>query len=100
VLLEAMASGKPVVATNIAGYAGVLTHGEEGLLVQPRDHRAIADALLTLIHDKNLRLKMAGKGLAKAEKYSWENVSRQVLDYYRELSSSCHREEAKPTWRS
>ena len=85
ILLEAMASGKPVVATNIPGYASVLTHGEEGLLVKSRDHRAIADALLTLIHDRNLRQKMAGKGLATAQKYSWENVSGQVLDYYREL---------------
>jgi phosphatidylinositol alpha-mannosyltransferase len=85
VLLEAMASGTPVVATNIPGYASVLTHGEEGLLARPKDHRSIADALLTLIHDKNLRQKMANKGLNTAEKYSWENVSRRVLDYYKFL---------------
>jgi len=82
VLLEAMASGKPVVATNIPGYASVLTNGEEGLLAKPKDRHSLAEAILTLIHDKSLRQKMAEKGLAKAQKYSWENVSRQVMDYY------------------
>jgi len=87
VLLEAMASGKPVVATNIPGYASVLTDGQEGLLAKPRDPNSIAEALLTLIHDKSRRLRLAQKGLTTAEKYSWENVSRQVLDYYKSLSN-------------
>ncbi len=86
VLLEAMASGKPVVATSIPGYSSVMTHGQEGLLATPRDRRSIANALLTLIHDKQLRLKMAHNGLVTAEKYSWENVSRQVMDYYLSLA--------------
>lgn len=83
VLLEAMASGKPVVATNIPGYASVMENGEEGLLAKPKDPRSLAEALLTLVHDRNLRHKMAEKGLAKAKKYSWENVSRQVIDCYK-----------------
>jgi len=85
VLLEAMASGKPVVATDIAGYAGVMTDGREGLLATARDRRSIADALLTLIHDKARRQKMAENGLVTAEKYSWVNVSRQVEEYYKFL---------------
>ncbi len=86
VLLEAMASGKPVVATNIPGYASVMTDGREGLLATPRDRRSIADALLTLIHDKARRQKMAENGLVTAEKYSWVNVSRQVEEYYKSLT--------------
>lgn len=88
VLLEAMACGKPVVATNIQGYASVLANGEEGLLVPPRDAKSLAHALLSLLNDKNLRLKMGAKGRIKAEKYSWPNISRQVMDYYNSLLNS------------
>ena len=87
VLLEAMACGKPVVATNIQGYASVLAHGEEGLLVPPKDEKALAQALLSLLHDKSLRLRMGNKGKSKAEKYSWPNIARQVMDYYNSLLS-------------
>jgi phosphatidylinositol alpha-mannosyltransferase len=89
VLLEAMACGKPVVATSIQGYASVLNNGEEGLLVPPQDKDSLAKALLTLLHDKSLRLQMGSKGIVEAEKYSWPNVARQVMDYYNSLLSSC-----------
>jgi phosphatidylinositol alpha-mannosyltransferase len=88
VLLEAMACGKPVVATSIQGYASVLAHGEEGLLVPPRDEEFLADALLSLLHDKSLRLQMGNKGLIKADKYSWPNVTREVMNYYNSLLNS------------
>ncbi len=87
VLLEAMASGKPVVASNIIGYREVLTHGEEGLLVPPRDEEALAQALLHLVRDKPLRQQMGAKGRVKAEKYSWKNIAQKVIDYYDTLLS-------------
>jgi phosphatidylinositol alpha-mannosyltransferase len=92
VLLEAMASGKPVVASNIGGYASVLAHGEDGLLVPPKDDDALAQSLLTLIKDESLRNAMGSKGRIEAEKYSWENVARQVMDFYEDLLSQ-HRED-------
>lgn len=88
VLLEAMACGKPIVATNIQGYASVLANGDEGLLVPPRDEESLADALLSLLHNKSLRLLMGNKGLVKAEKYSWLNITRQVMNYYNVLLGS------------
>ncbi len=88
VLLEAMACGKPVVATNIGGYASVLAHEEEGLLVPPRDENSLARALLSLLEDKPLRQQMGAKGRIKAEKYSWTNVARQVMEYYTSLVNS------------
>jgi phosphatidylinositol alpha-mannosyltransferase len=87
VLLEAMACGKPVVATHIDGYASVLAHGDEGLLVPPRDEESLAHALLSLLNDKSLRNQMGVEGRAKTEKYSWANVARQVMDYYNSLLS-------------
>jgi len=86
ILLEAMAAGKPIVASNIAGYRGVLEDGEEGLLVQPEDERRLADALIRLLKDPALRGRMGRQGQAKAKDYSWHKVAQQVLDYYRELS--------------
>ncbi len=88
VLLEAMACGKPVIATSIKGYASVLADGDEGLLVPPKDDEALAQALLSLLHDKSLRLQMGDKGKIKAEKYSWPNVAQQVMDYYNSLLSN------------
>ncbi len=84
VLLEAMAVGKPIVATNIEGYASVLTHGEDGLLVPPQNSKELARALISLLNDAPLRQQMGVRGQLKSEKYSWEHVSQRVLDLYHE----------------
>ena len=85
ILLEAMAAGRPIVASDIDGYRGVLADGEEGLLVQPEDERRLADALVRLLKDPALRERMGRQGQAKAANYVWQKVAQQVLDYYREL---------------
>ena len=82
VLLEAMATGKPVVATNIPGYASVVSDGEDGLLVPPQNYQELARALLTLLNDEALRKQMGARGEAKSREYSWELVSRRIMDYY------------------
>ncbi|HEY33335.1 MAG TPA: glycosyltransferase family 4 protein [Dehalococcoidia bacterium] len=82
ILLEAMAMGTPVVATSIAGYASVVTHGEDGLLVPPRNYQELSQALLTLLEDEKLRQQMGEKGKAKAKDYDWKVVSRKLLDFY------------------
>ncbi len=85
ILLEAMAAGCPVVASNIGGFAGVVTHGVEGLLVQPKDGDALAAALLQLVDDAALRLAMGARGRETAQHFSWERVSQRVLSYYERL---------------
>ena len=85
VLLEAMACGKPVVASNIEGFASILEHNKEGLLVPPGDVNALAQSLSTLLENRSLREQMGTKGKAKAEKYSWVNITQQVMDYYHSL---------------
>lgn len=82
VLLEAMAVGKPIVASDIEGYASLLTHGVEGLLVPPKDKETLAATLLSLIKDEPLRNRMGVQGRLKAQGYSWENVTQRVLNYY------------------
>jgi len=82
VLLEAMAVGKPIIASNIAGYASLLNHGVDGLLVPPRDKRSLAQALISLMADESLRNQMAANGRAKALDYGWQQIAQRVYDYY------------------
>ncbi|PWB48090.1 MAG: glycosyltransferase family 1 protein [Dehalococcoidia bacterium] len=85
VLLEALAAGAAVVASNIEGFAGVMTHEEEGLLVKPRDAVSIAAGISRLIKDPKLRKQLSAKGTALARHYSWDNVAHRVLSYYERL---------------
>lgn len=85
VLLEAMAAGLPLVASNIEGFAAVLTHGVEGLLVLPGDERGLADALLELLDSEEKRAQMAERGTRRVEEFSWDRVAQQVLSYYERL---------------
>jgi len=85
VLLEAMAAGRPLVATNIAGYASVVTHGVEGLLVTPKDAHSLAAALLELLAAPDKRREMGQNGRLRAEQFRWERVSQRVLTYYEQL---------------
>ncbi len=94
VLLEAMAAGKPIVACNIDGYAGVLTHGVEGLLVLPNDPEGLADALLHLLRDADMRQAMGERGRQRAPEFSWEQISQRVLSYYQRLR---HEKQASPS---
>jgi phosphatidyl-myo-inositol alpha-mannosyltransferase len=87
VLLEAMATGKPVVASNIPGYASVITDGVEGLLVPPKQEVPLAQAISRLIRNKALGQEMGHRGMLKADNYSWEKVASRVMDYYKKILS-------------
>jgi len=87
ILLEAMAMGKPVVASSIEGYANVVGHSVDGLLVPPADKDRLARALVTLLGDEKLRREMGARGRAKALGYSWENIARRVFEYYARVLS-------------
>jgi phosphatidylinositol alpha-mannosyltransferase len=73
------------VASNIEGYASVVTHGVEGLLVMPKDAHALAGALLDLLADPQKRGEMGEKGRYRAAQFRWERVSQRVLTYYEQL---------------
>jgi phosphatidylinositol alpha-mannosyltransferase len=84
VLLEAMASGLPVVATEIEGYMSVLEPGRDSLTVQPKGWAELGSALLILARDHELRRRMGAYGLEKARRYAWEAVARQIVEVYEE----------------
>jgi len=83
VLLEAMASGVPVMASSIPGFSSVVAHDVDGVLVAPRHPREWAAALAGLLDDEPRRRAMSERGLAKAQLYDWERVVDEVLDVYR-----------------
>ncbi|MGH2455868.1 MAG: glycosyltransferase family 4 protein [Candidatus Limnocylindria bacterium] len=85
VLLEAMAAGVPIVASDIHGYKNVVQRGVQGLLVEPRNHRALAAALYTLANDEELRHRMSEAGRGRAPEYSWDRVTERIVDYYHEV---------------
>ncbi|MBI2957633.1 MAG: glycosyltransferase family 4 protein, partial [Chloroflexi bacterium] len=85
VLLEAMATGRPVVATRIPGYSSVITEGVDGILVPPRDEEALARALISVIVDPALRSRLSANGRKTAEGYRWDRVTQRVLDLYGQL---------------
>lgn len=87
VLLEAMAASKPIVASANEGYAAVMADGVEGLLVTPRDERALADAILTMVSDESLRREMGARGRLTAMQYGWHNVASRVMGLYESLLS-------------
>lgn len=83
VLLEAMAAGVPVVASDIEGYSNVVTHGREGLLAPPRDDAALASAISVLLKDPGLCARLGAAGRQRADEFRWERVASWVMDYYR-----------------
>jgi len=86
-LLEAQASGKPVVAFDTGGVSEALQDEETGLLTEPSSWD-LADALLRLLSDKSLREKMGHKGREfVSSSLSWEVCTRKMLEVYREAKS-------------
>jgi phosphatidylinositol alpha-mannosyltransferase len=82
VLLEAMASGLPVVASAIPGFSQVVEAGGDGLLVPPGKPEGFTRALETLLADPGLRRTMARRGIEKARRYDWRVVVDGILDVY------------------
>lgn len=82
VLLEAMASGTPIVASAIEGYSSVITHGSDGLLAEPKNENALAANIEELLKNQDLRAKLALNGTNKAKKFSWTLVAKDVIEYY------------------
>ena len=84
VCLEAMAHGRPVVATNVGGLKDLVVDGETGLVVPPRDPAALRAALERLLGDAELRRRLGAAGRERArERFSWAAVTDATLAAYR-----------------
>jgi phosphatidylinositol alpha-mannosyltransferase len=97
VLLEALASGLPVVATEVEGYMSVLEPGRDSMTVQPKGWAELGAALIILARDAELRRRMGEYGHEKARRFGWDVVASQILDVYEEArAASSGRLGAKP----
>jgi glycosyltransferase involved in cell wall biosynthesis len=82
-LIEAAAAGRAIVTTDTPGCREIVHHGDNGLLVPPRDAQALADALQNLLTDRQLRLQMAARGRARAEQeFGMDAIVHQTLALY------------------
>jgi glycosyltransferase involved in cell wall biosynthesis len=90
-LLDAMACSRPIVATEAGGIPEVVVHGVTGLLVPPRDHTAMADAIIALISDQPRRQKMGEAGFVRVnEKFTLERMIAGTAAVYARVAGTPH----------
>ena len=83
VLIEAMASGIPVVASRISGYDEVIEHGRNGMLVDTADASAYAGCLVKVLQSTRLRRNLIAEGLNDIRtQYSWDIIGRRIERFY------------------
>ncbi len=88
---------KPVIATRVGGLPDMVEHGRTGLLVQPRDSDALADAVIELLRDRQKRIAMGRAGKEKLEREcAPEVVTQQTLAVYRETIQDFHARTGRP----
>ncbi|CAN5466827.1 hypothetical protein BH10ACT11_BH10ACT11_06550 [soil metagenome] len=85
ILTEAFAAGTPVIASNIAGYADVVSDRHDGILVPPADPQRLAEELQALYHDPSRRREMSAAALLSAERYAWPHVAGELERVFDEV---------------
>lgn len=85
VLVEAMAAGKPIVATNVGGIPYVVDEGKNGFIVNYGESESIAKSILKLLEDDTLRLSLGENGKKKAMTFALDKIGRQTYSIYKTL---------------
>lgn len=85
VLVEAMAIGKPIVASDVGGIPDLIIHGKNGFLVPPADSEALAMAIMELYRNPTLRINMGQQGKAMSVSFSVESMIQKIDQLYTDL---------------
>jgi N-acetyl-alpha-D-glucosaminyl L-malate synthase BshA len=81
-IIEAMAMGLPVIASRVGGLPWIIKDGENGFLVEPRNPRDIAEKIILLLTNDDLRVYMSRRNIEKAREYDWENIIKRLEKVY------------------
>jgi phosphatidylinositol alpha-mannosyltransferase len=92
VLVEAMAAGLPIVASNIPGYREVARDGRESVLVQPSDAVALTDGIARLLDNPQLAAQLGANGSQRALAYAWDHIIDELEQMYESLAGVARRE--------
>jgi glycosyltransferase involved in cell wall biosynthesis len=93
-LLDAMACAKPVVATAAGGIPEVVAEGETGFIVPPRDHQAMADAIVQLLKEPALQERLGTAGRARVrDRFSADRMLRDTLRVYQRVALHPHHDD-------
>ncbi len=103
ILVEAMAAGAPVVASNLPAFVEVLDGGSAGMLFERGDCRSLAAAVLHVVSSARLRAELSRNGPLRAAHFDWSRVGRQVLAVYDSVRPTGsvvgrHRSALRRTW--
>ena len=100
VLLEAMASEVPVIASDIPGFRRVISHGTDGLLVRPKDPAALAEAIVRLGVNRSYRKELGVMGRKKALQYDWSIIARRLEETFLRVLGKTSRHQTTPVRQS
>jgi len=84
-MLEALATGLPIVTTNTGGASELVKVGENGFIVEFENSRDIAEKIRTIMDDKDLMESMSRKSLEMSKEMSWQSVSGRYVDEYEKI---------------
>ncbi len=83
--LEAMACGIPVISTKLGGIPDIVNHGKNGLIIEPGNIKALADALTYLLENEDVRKKMGECGKKMVVNYSWKKIAEKTEKVYQDV---------------
>ena len=84
-ILEYMAAGKPVIASNREWIIELIEDGKNGMIINLDNPKQLVDSINTLLEDKKLRKKLGSNARKRAEELSWENIAKEYVKVYKKL---------------
>lgn len=87
VIIEAMAAGLPIVTTNVGGLPELIKNWENGFVVEPKNPEAIAEKILLILNNNDLKAIISTNNITKSQQYSWDNAVEKIISTYEKVCS-------------